>query len=187
MLLFKSDIKLYLVLKNILLLFGLSKICCLSTRRDNYDYNSLWAKITRDSQLSREPLEQDSSSNWMRLDFSEQLAKRSSQLAYMISPISKQLIELPLDLQPSSSSDIGMQETNTSFAQTPSDLGDCVTKKTPIELEREQFDPVSGELVRICRGLFEANRCQGYCNSSTRPSVLSSSGVKRVSCPNGSV
>lgn len=163
-----SGIKLYLVAQNILLLFVGNKIYCWSRADDN----ELWSKI-RDSQFG-EPLE--GPGNWLDLSASEQLAKRS-QLAYMISPISKQLIELPLDLQPDTTSG---QQTNTSL-EAPSDLGDCVTSKSSIKLEREQLDPATGRLVRICRGFVEANRCQGYCSSSTRPSVLSSSGVKRVS------
>lgn len=57
----------------------------------------------------------------------------------------------------------------------------CRTMRSPLELNRDEVEPASGQLLRTCRGLVSVNRCEGACKSTVEPSVRARSGFKQVS------
>lgn len=122
---------------------------------------------------------------------------KRDKFAYMISPISQQLIQLwdqssskPQEetryIDPTILWPFPFNETSTTISTTTTtttnvndELNSCITSSSDIQLERENTDTLNKQ-VRTCRGFVRLNRCEGKCHSSAEPSVLSRNGIKQV-------
>lgn len=127
----------------------------------------------------------------------------NNNLAYMISPISEQLI--PLGSYPgqdsrregrlvlsSSSGETAkagfLPSTITSFLgnnnmKVPLNraLDGCRNMQSSVQIERDSRDSISGIILKTCRGIVTLNRCDGFCSSAVQPSTQSQFGIVKVS------
>lgn len=104
-------------------------------------------------------------------------SKRLLTPAYMISPVSNQLLEVGnhLDGRPRTINE------RTPELQDPRNIGSCRTEQSSIVLTREETDLATGRAIRTCQGLIRVNKCDGSCGSIVKPSINSEQGLKKVS------
>lgn len=106
--------------------------------------------------------------------------KRNS-FAYIISPISRQLIEISRQSEKPESE---LSSTVDPVRDAPLlDLrnGSCSTVENKVMLERDELSSTTNQLIRTCRGYVKVNQCDGSCYSSVAPSALTHTGIKFVS------
>lgn len=152
-------------------------------------------KMKQSSEVSQTYI--DTSDNHDRNSPSEQqqFEKRSRQLAYLVSPFSEQVLEIGQQLGSSGTLDSNsiLEDRYKLLTEDflkpilvkpigSSQLDDeCRTIRANIKLEKDDFDKVTGRIVRTCRGLVQVNKCEGSCTSTVRPSIKSPSGFIKVS------
>lgn len=118
-------------------------------------------------------------------------AMRRQSSNYIVSPLSGQIIEVGEDLQDvlaELSSDYKSKSplsTITPKVVDSDDSGylnnDCSAIRSRVQLAKDEYDKISGKLMRSCRGLVEVNRCEGSCSSTVQPSIKSPTGFRKVS------
>lgn len=107
--------------------------------------------------------------------------KRNS-FAYIISPISRQLIEISRQSENKPQSELSA--TLDPVRDAPLlDLrnGSCSTVENKVMLERDELSSTTNQLIRTCRGYVKVKQCDGSCYSSVAPSALTHTGIKFVS------
>jgi len=125
-------------------------------------------------------------SNWRdkAIDGSQQHQKRrmDRQLAYIVSPLSNQILEVGESLGPNRGRSIDLF---AGYREEPvlsgGPLNECLTLRSSVQLAKDDVDKESGQIKRSCKGTVQVNRCEGSCSSSVQPSVRSHVGLKKVS------
>lgn len=120
------------------------------------------------------------------------LDSKRKKFAYILSPISDQLIEIERDdLNQNIISNLLNYAYNNKNLDKLSEANDynvvkatkneCRTIRSTMELVKDDYDKTTKRLLRTCKGLIQVNRCDGFCSSIVQPSIKSSNGFKKVS------
>lgn len=128
----------------------------------------------------------------------KQRDETNRQLAYLISPFSKQVLEIGQKLATGATINPNSILEDHYRLLTTKDLlkpilveplesskfdDECRAIRANIKLEKDDIDKVTGRTVRTCRGLVQLNRCEGLCTSTAQPSIKSPSGFIKVRTP----